>query len=75
MLPERVSLTQDGAVTPESLIVLVPPPVVERHCKIAPFPGVIKMAAYAEFITHKNQKLGSAGELENVRAALAGQPV
>ncbi|MGD9721853.1 MAG: ketose-bisphosphate aldolase [Pirellulales bacterium] len=33
------------------------------------------MAAYAEYITHKNQKLGSAGQLENVRAALAGQPV
>jgi len=33
------------------------------------------MAAYAEFITHKNEKLGSAGQLETVRAALAGQPV
>jgi fructose-bisphosphate aldolase class II len=30
------------------------------------------MAAYAEFITHKNQALGSAGQLEAVRAALAG---
>ncbi len=29
------------------------------------------MAAYAEFITHKNQALGSAGQLEAVRAALA----
>ncbi len=29
------------------------------------------MQAYAEFITHKNQKLGSAGQLEAVRAALS----
>jgi fructose-bisphosphate aldolase class II len=28
------------------------------------------MAAYAEFITHKNQLLGSAGQLESVRNAL-----
>jgi hypothetical protein len=33
------------------------------------------MAAYADFIIHKNEKLGSAGQLETVRAALAGQPV
>lgn len=33
------------------------------------------MAAYAEFIAHKNHKLGSAGQLESVRAALTGQPV
>ncbi len=33
------------------------------------------MAAYAEYITHKNQMLGSAGQLESVRAALTGQPV
>ena len=33
------------------------------------------MAAYAEYITHKNQQLGSAGQLESVRAALTGQPV
>jgi ATP-binding cassette subfamily B protein len=33
------------------------------------------MAAYAEFITHKNKKLGSAGQLESVRASLTGQPV
>jgi hypothetical protein len=32
------------------------------------------MAAYAEYITHKNQKLGSAGQLESVRDSLAGQP-
>ncbi len=38
-------------------------------------PGKPFMAAYAEYITHKNQKLGSAGQLEAVRAALAGQPV
>jgi fructose-bisphosphate aldolase class II len=37
-------------------------------------PGKPFMAAYAEYIAHKNQKLGSAGQLENVRAALAGQP-
>jgi len=30
------------------------------------------MAAYAGFIEHKNQVLGSAGQLEAVRAALAG---
>ena len=29
------------------------------------------MAAYADYITHKNQKLGSAGQLESLRAALA----
>jgi fructose-bisphosphate aldolase class II len=38
-------------------------------------PGKPFMAAYAQYITHKNQKLGSAGQLESVRAALAGQPV
>ncbi len=37
-------------------------------------PGKPFMAAYAEYITRKNQKLGSAGELEGVRAALTGQP-
>jgi len=30
-------------------------------------PGKIFMAAYAEFIAAKNVKLGSAGQLENVR--------
>ncbi len=34
-------------------------------------PGKPFMAAYAEFITHKNEALGSAGRLEAVRAALA----
>jgi len=34
-------------------------------------PGKIFMAEYAKFIAHKNQKLGSAGQLEKVRAALA----
>jgi fructose-bisphosphate aldolase, class II len=29
------------------------------------------MAAYAQFITHKNQSLGSAGQLESVRNALS----
>jgi len=38
-------------------------------------PGKPFMAAYADFIIHKNEKLGSAGQLETVRAALAGQPV
>jgi len=38
-------------------------------------PGKPFMAAYAEFIAHKNTKLGSAGQLEAVRSALAGQPV
>jgi fructose-bisphosphate aldolase, class II len=38
-------------------------------------PGKPFMAAYAGYIAQKNQKLGSAGQLENVRAALAGQPV
>jgi fructose-bisphosphate aldolase, class II len=38
-------------------------------------PGKPFMAAYAEYIAHKNQMLGSAGQLESVRAALAGQPV
>lgn len=33
-------------------------------------PGKLFMAAYARYIIHKNGKLGSAGELENVRAAL-----
>ena len=31
------------------------------------------MAAYAEFITHKNQMLGSAGQLEGVRQSLAAK--
>ncbi len=38
-------------------------------------PGKPFMAAYAEYIIHKNKKLGSAGQLEAVRAALTGQPV
>ena len=38
-------------------------------------PGKPFMAAYAQYIAHKNQQLGSAGQLESVRASLAGQPV
>jgi fructose-bisphosphate aldolase class II len=38
-------------------------------------PGKPFMAAYAQYIAHKNRKLGSAGQLESVRAALTGQPV
>ncbi len=33
-------------------------------------PGKIFMAEYARFIAHKNEKLGSAGQLERVRTAL-----
>ncbi len=33
-------------------------------------PGKVFMAAYAEYIAHKNQKLGSAGQLEAVRGSL-----
>jgi fructose-bisphosphate aldolase class II len=33
-------------------------------------PGKVYMAEYAGFIAHKNTKLGSAGRLEEVRAAL-----
>ncbi len=33
------------------------------------------MAAYAEYITHKNMKLGSAGQLESLRASVTGQLV
>ncbi len=33
-------------------------------------PGKMFMAEYAKFIAHKNEKLGSAGRLEEVRAAL-----
>jgi fructose-bisphosphate aldolase class II len=33
-------------------------------------PGKIFMAEYAKFIAHKNSKLGNAGQLEKVRAAL-----
>lgn len=33
-------------------------------------PGKIFMAEYANYIAHKNEKLGSAGHLEEVRAAL-----
>jgi fructose-bisphosphate aldolase class II len=33
-------------------------------------PGKVFMAAYAEFIAHKNVKLGSAGKLDEIRAAL-----
>ncbi len=35
-------------------------------------PGTIFVAEYAKFIAHKNKKLGSAGQLEKVRAALTG---
>ena len=34
-------------------------------------PGITFMAEYAKFIAHKNTKLGSAGELDNVRAAVS----
>jgi fructose-bisphosphate aldolase class II len=34
-------------------------------------PGKIFMAEYAKFIAHKNEKLGSAGRLEEVRKALS----
>lgn len=34
-------------------------------------PGKPFMAAYAEYITHKNQRLGSAGQLEKLRESLA----
>jgi fructose-bisphosphate aldolase class II len=33
-------------------------------------PGKIFMQAYADFIAHKNEKLGSAGQLDAVRASL-----
>ena len=33
-------------------------------------PGKIFMQAYADFIAHKNEKLGSAGQLEAIRASL-----
>jgi fructose-bisphosphate aldolase class II len=33
-------------------------------------PGKPFMAAYADYITAKNQKLGSAGQLESLRATL-----
>jgi len=35
-------------------------------------PGKLFMPAYAEYIIHKNGKLGSAGQLESVRKALKG---
>ena len=34
-------------------------------------PGKLFMTAYAEYITHKNTVLGSAGQLESVRSSLA----
>ncbi len=34
-------------------------------------PGKIFMAAYAEFIAHKNEMLGSAGTLDDIRAKLS----
>jgi fructose-bisphosphate aldolase, class II len=34
-------------------------------------PGKTFVAEYAEFIAHKNEKLGSAGQLPEVRQALA----
>lgn len=36
-------------------------------------PGKIFMGEYAKFIAHKNEKLGSAGRLPEVRAALGGK--
>jgi len=38
-------------------------------------PGKSFMPAYAEYIAHKNRKLGSAGQLESVRQSLAQEPV
>jgi fructose-bisphosphate aldolase class II len=35
-------------------------------------PGKIFMSEYANFIAHKNEKLGSAGQLDVVRKSLAG---
>jgi fructose-bisphosphate aldolase, class II len=37
-------------------------------------PGTIFIEEYARFIAHKNEKLGSAGQLPVVRAAVAGSP-
>ena len=34
-------------------------------------PGKVFMAAYADYIVHKNTMLGSAGQLESVRKTLA----
>ncbi len=36
-------------------------------------PGKLFMAAYAEYIAHKNTMLGSAGQLEDVRKAISGR--
>ena len=36
-------------------------------------PGKIFMPAYAEYIIHKNQMLGSAGRLEEVRKVIAAK--
>ena len=33
-------------------------------------PGKVFMQAYADFIAHKNEKLGSAGQLDTIRASL-----
>ncbi len=38
-------------------------------------PGKPFMAAYADYIAHKNQALGSAGQLESLREFLQPQPV
>jgi fructose-bisphosphate aldolase, class II len=38
-------------------------------------PGKPFMAAYADYITHKNKMLGSAGQLESLRATVTGQLV
>src|SRR5690348_15611372 len=34
-------------------------------------PGKVFMQAYADFIAHKNEKLGSAGKLDEIRAAVS----
>jgi len=36
-------------------------------------PGKVFMAAYAEYIIHKNQVLGSAGQLKEVRSLLTAR--
>jgi len=36
-------------------------------------PGKVFMAEYAKFIAHKNEKLGSAGQLDSVREMLAAE--
>src|ERR1017187_995931 len=46
-LPLRTSLTQQGALRPVVLLLVVVPPVLERVCQVTPLLGVTAIKAFA----------------------------